>query len=176
MPHGILVPVDEQQGLVVAVTGHRPHKLGGEWDLEGPVSAKLFAALRRALDELRPSSVISGMALGVDTAWALVGIERGIPVTAAVPFEGFDARWSPAARRRYAEILSHPLVTKVIVAPGAYNPHKLQVRNEWMVNRCDLLLAVWDGTLGGTANCVRYAQRVGRRMVVVDPTPWMAAA
>lgn len=168
--------MDAPLGPVVAVTGHRPHKLGGEWDLEGPVSVRLFEALRSALDELRPSGLISGMALGVDMAWALVGLERSLPVIAAVPFEGQEARWSPAARRRYAEILAHPLVTKVVVAPGGYNAHKLQVRNEWMVDRCDLLLAVWDGTPGGTANCVRYAERTGRRTIRIDPSPWMAAA
>jgi uncharacterized phage-like protein YoqJ len=36
----------------------------------------------------------------------------------------------------------------------------MQVRNEWMVDHCNDLLAVWDGSDGGTGNCVRYAQRI----------------
>jgi uncharacterized phage-like protein YoqJ len=40
----------------------------------------------------------------------------------------------------------------------------LQKRNEWMVDHCDLLIAVWDGSEGGTANCVRYARHHERQI------------
>ncbi len=37
---------------------------------------------------------------------------------------------------------------------------KLNIRNEWMVEHTGLIFAVWDGSQkGGTANCVRYAQK-----------------
>jgi uncharacterized phage-like protein YoqJ len=45
----------------------------------------------------------------------------------------------------------------------------MQDRNIWMVDHCDALIAVWDGTSGGTANCVRYAQKVGKPIVFIDP-------
>lgn len=44
---------------------------------------------------------------------------------------------------------------------------KLQKRNEWLVDRVDTLLAVWTGRPGGTANCVRYAERVGKPVIRV---------
>ena len=40
----------------------------------------------------------------------------------------------------------------------------MQLRNEAMVNDCDLLLALWNGTSGGTANCIRYANSVKREI------------
>ncbi|WP_188052008.1 hypothetical protein [Azospirillum sp. Sh1] len=38
----------------------------------------------------------------------------------------------------------------------------MNTRNEWMVDHSDRLLALWDGSQGGTANCVRYARGLGR--------------
>lgn len=57
----------------------------------------------------------------------------------------------------------------VIVSSGGYGVEKMQVRNEWMVDHCDLLVALWDGSSGGTGNCVRYARRVGRPTVNLWP-------
>ncbi len=45
----------------------------------------------------------------------------------------------------------------------------MQVRNEYMVDRADLVLALWNGTPGGTGNCVRYARTRGVPVFVIDP-------
>jgi uncharacterized phage-like protein YoqJ len=49
-----------------------------------------------------------------------------------------------------------------MISRGGYEPWKMQVRNEWMIDRCDVLLALWDGSRGGTANCCWCAKRVER--------------
>ncbi len=38
-----------------------------------------------------------------------------------------------------------------------------------MVNNCDMLIAVWDGSDGGTANCVKYAQSKGVDIRIINP-------
>lgn len=35
----------------------------------------------------------------------------------------------------------------------------------WMVEYSDAVLALWDGTTGGTGNCVEYARRVNKRLI-----------
>ena len=45
----------------------------------------------------------------------------------------------------------------------------MQERNEWMVNNCDVLIAVWDGTSGGTANCVKYAESLQLDIRRINP-------
>jgi uncharacterized phage-like protein YoqJ len=45
------------------------------------------------------------------------------------------------------------------VSPGGFTSYAMQIRNEWMVDHCDLLVALWDGSPGGTGNCIRYAKR-----------------
>ena len=37
----------------------------------------------------------------------------------------------------------------------------MMMRNRHMVERCDLLLSVWDGSPGGTGSTVHYAMQRG---------------
>ena len=101
------------------------------------------------------------MALGWDTAWAISALRLGVPLVAAVPFAGQESRWPPEARARYRALLA-AAAEVVVVSPGGYSAEKMQIRNRWMVDRCDALVALWDGGAGGTAGCVAYARSVGR--------------
>lgn len=150
--------------LTYAFTGHRPNKLGGYSD---EVAGKLSALASRWLEEQmdgRKLTVISGMALGWDQAVARAASVLGIPWIAAVPFIGQEGGWPGSSRRQY-----HHLIGKAsriqVVCPGGYSPAKMHKRNAWMVDNSDLLVALWDGSQGGTANCVNYAL-ANRRQVV----------
>ncbi len=158
--------------MILALTGHRPHKLGNEYSMDGPVSQAVRKALREVLLKRKPEKAISGMALGADMMWAEEALELEIPVLAAVPFEGQERTWPPASQVIYREILDHPLVTKVICAPGgATNAvYKLNNRNRYMVDRCGELVAVWDGSSGGTLNTLAYASEVDRPIIYISPT------
>lgn len=144
--------------MKVAATGHRPEKLGGY----GPeAAARLQAVARFQLSMLAPRRVISGVALGWDTAVALAAIDLGIPLVCAVPFLGQELRWPLESQRVYRWILERADAVEVICS-GGYSPQKMQLRNIAMVGDCDLLLACWDGSPGGTGNCIRYAESEGR--------------
>jgi hypothetical protein len=140
--------------MVLAITGHRPDKLGG---YDGGTYTSLVSFAKRILGELKPIKVITGMALGWDQAVAQACVELEIPFVAAIPFRGQDSRWPGESQDRYHALLNKA-VEIVTVSQGGYSAQKMQVRNEWMVDHCDVLLALWDGSSGGTANCVRYAE------------------
>lgn len=150
--------------MIVAGTGHRPNKvLIGQRNAYHPdVHLRLVDLARATLRRKQPTRVISGLAQGWDTALALAAVELGIPFHAYVPFQGQESKWPDAARRRYHDLLR--LAERVlIVCPGGYSMEKLQRRNECMVDDSDLLAALWNGTPGGTRNCLDYADRVGRQ-------------
>lgn len=155
--------------MIVAVTGHRPQKLGCGYGAS-TVQDRVREELRGFLRNSSPDSFegISGMALGVDQWFAEICIELGIPFTAAIPFDGQENKWPLEAQTHYHEILARAAV-RHIVCPGGYAPWKMQRRNEYMVDNCDVLLAVWDGSPGGTANCVKYAEQVGKYVWRLDP-------
>lgn len=150
--------------FIVAFTGHRPDKLGGYGSVN-PFRDRLKEKLARRLTELRVEHsdlcCISGMALGFDQWAAKVCLDLKIPFTAAIPFAGQESRWPAESQAVYRALLARA-VDVVVVNKGSYAPQKMQVRNEFMVDRCNLLLGAWDGTAGGTANCVRYATSIGR--------------
>jgi uncharacterized phage-like protein YoqJ len=144
--------------MILAATGHRPNKLGG---YGVAVELQLFKLAKLHLAGAKPRGVISGMALGWDTSWAEAALGLGLPLCAAVPFEGQEKRWPSHSQEKYAYLCM--MATKVVyVCEPGYAAWKMQKRNEWMVDHCDELVALWDGSDGGTANCVRYAERVGK--------------
>lgn len=153
--------------MFVAATGHRPDKLGG-YDFFNPTRCWIREKIREELLRVQPTACISGMALGVDQDFAWTAMWMGIPVLAAVPFEGQESRW-PASSQEFYRVLLARCYHIEVVCQGGYGAWKMQKRNEWMVDHCNVLLAVWDGSSGGTGNCVGYANRVGRQMISIDP-------
>lgn len=139
--------------LVIAGTGHRPQKLGGFSPL---VTERLTDLAVAALKLYKPDRVISGGALGWDTAVALASLKLNIPLVLAVPFKGQESRWSDSQKQTYYDI-GERASRVVVVSEGFYQPYKMQVRNCWMVDNSNMMLALWDGSRGGTGNCVRYA-------------------
>lgn len=146
--------------LIVAGTGHRPNKLivAGRPAYDGAALGELIAFAMKVLDYKRPSLVISGMALGWDIALAAAAYQLEIPYDAYVPFTGQESKWPLDSQKRYDFYLENARRV-VICSPGGYSPSKMQIRNERMVDACDELLALWNGTAGGTANCVEYARK-----------------
>ena len=158
--------------FAIAFTGHRPESLGGYGE-HNPIRDALKVQLTEVLSLHKAAHpdllCISGMAQGFDQWAAEICIELNIPFTAAVPFAGQEARWSVSSQADYLKLLEKALNVH-IVSEGDYAAWKLQRRNEWMVDHCDLLIAAWDGKLsGGTWNTIAYAQRRNRRIANLLP-------
>jgi uncharacterized phage-like protein YoqJ len=153
--------------MIVAFTGHRPNKLGG-FLLPNPTYIHVCQQLEKTIKELQPTEAISGMALGIDQWAANICRKLGIPFTAAIPFVGQEKAWPEASQKTFRALLNKA-TKQVIVSEGGYAAAKMQIRNEYMCDHCDVLVAVWDGTSGGTGNCVKYAQSIGKQIIFIDP-------
>lgn len=154
--------------MILTCTGHRAPL--GSYDRE-----PLIPIARDALIRLKPDVVLSGMALGWDQAVATAALDLGITVHAYVPFHGQADKWPKRACEDYSMLLQK-CAKIIVVSPGGYAPEKMQIRNEAMVDACDRVLALWDGSAGGTGNCVRYAEKrkkpienVWESLVIEDP-------
>lgn len=154
--------------MIIAGTGHRPGKLFAGMGRD-PYRVEHLDVLANTIDswlmerdeEIR--GIISGMALGFDTALAMAAVMNDIPFVAAVPFPGQEMRWPRESRTRYESLLAQ--AAKVVyVSDGGFAAWKMQRRNEWMVDKASDILTVYDGSSGGTANCIRYAEKVGKKI------------
>ena len=154
--------------MMLGITGHRPEHINFEWNYNGPVSKWIKDELAKKFAIYKPESVMSGMALGVDTIAALLAIELCIPIIAVIPFLGQESKWNEKQKALYHKILAHKLcIVKIVCEPG-YAAWKIQRRNEWLCNECDNLIAVWDGSEGGTKNTILYAESIQKEIEYIN--------
>jgi uncharacterized phage-like protein YoqJ len=147
--------------ISIAATGHRPQKLGGFGD---QVYERLYQLAFNTLGLLQPDRVISGMALGWDQAVAEATLMLNVPLYAYIPFVGQESQWPPKSQKLYRGILAK--ATEIVeCSPPGYSADKMQIRNIRMVDDCNLLIGLWDGSSGGTGNCVKYAQSINREFI-----------
>lgn len=158
---------------ICAVTGHRPGRLGDgaaargrgqyTWYKRSLLMKKLYEFAKVELLTIAPEQVMTGMALGWDMVIAAACYELKIPYIACIPCDNQESKWQPSDREHYYDLLQKAYEV-VNVSPGPYAVTKMFRRNEYMVDRCDVLLALWDGDYqGGTGGCVRYAEHLALR-------------
>lgn len=155
---------------ILGVTGHRPDKLGDEeaYDARSPIQDWCRREFRKVLKRIKPRVVISGMALGWDQWCALEALDFGADLHAYIPFEGQELRWWSESRVLYHELVGRAAKVKYISSPG-YAAWKMQKRNEAVMDDCGIACSLFDGSSGGTFNCVEYADSIKRKRINIDP-------
>lgn len=180
-------------------TGHQPDRLGGRDESPPRIVAiksELARVIRSCYVE-GFRRFISGMAEGVDT-WAaesVIALREEVPdvrLIAAVPFITQGERWQLLSRETWERVLraSDQVWTTGMDSGRRWQADELieearkrirerdfsrntnplfRLRNEWMVDRAAVVVEVWDGSSSGTENCVRYAEKMGRKVVRIVP-------
>lgn len=164
--------------MIVTASGHRPENFHSDRNFAYS-SQCLYRIVDLAIASLRvlePTLVFDGLAEGWDTAIALACVQLSIPFVAAIPFEGQELKWSKWSQELYCELRSKA-IEEVIVCPGDAAKWKYQKRNVYMVDeglkRAQQLqqpfnvLTCWDGSKGGTHNCLAYAEGKGIKPINV---------
>ena len=145
--------------MILGFTGHRPASLPGSYS--DRTNRALLNTADFILAQYKPTKVISGMALGWDTAVAQTAINRGIGLIAAIPFKSQSLKWPLHSQDRYQKLLNRAERIEII-SSGDYSLQAMQQRNQWIVDRCDLLMALWHQDKSGTKNCIDYALAINR--------------
>jgi uncharacterized phage-like protein YoqJ len=154
--------------MKIGITGHRPHKLFG-YNIFDSKYDNIKQNIREQLLSLKPNMAYTGMALGIDQIFALEAIQLNIPLIAAIPCDDQEKLWNQESKVLYNQILEK-CKESVIVSPGPYQHWKMQKRNEYIVDNCDVLLVVYDlNESGGTAKCIEYARKVNKQIIIIEP-------
>lgn len=139
-------------------TGHRPEKLSRT---ERAIKSDLKKEIKLAIKD-GYTVYLTGMARGTDL-WAAEIVlalrkrNKDLKLICAIPYEGFELRWSEQWQTLYRQVLAEADLVKVI--GKGYHPGIFQIRNEWMVDRSSRVIAVYNGQPGGTRNTICYADR-----------------
>lgn len=155
-------------------TGHRPNKLPAQ---NGEIRA-LYRLLRARLKEEVIAAYQSGythflcgMALGADT-WAAEEVlhlkAAGEPVflVAAIPCADQDMAWNSEDRYHYRRLMEQ--VDGIYCACDTYTDFSTHTRNRWMVEHASRIIAVYNGTDGGTASTLKMARHRELELRVVS--------
>jgi len=155
-------------------TGHRPMKLPWGEDEEDPrcvalkkrLDEELFAAYQKGMRHF-----ICGMALGSDFYFceAVFRLRERCPeirLEAALPCEEQAAHWKERDRQRYFSLIEQCDYETMV--QRSYDKHCMLRRDRYMVDRSSMVIAVYDGQLGGTMYTLAYAMKKGLDTVLLD--------
>ena len=117
---------------------------------------------------------LSGMAPGVDM-WAAQMIldlrenHPGLKLHCILPCAAQSAKWSAALQMQYRAILEQ--ADSIIFVNRADRKNCMLERDRFLVSYASVVLAVYNGEKrGGTAATVRYARKLGRELIIIDPS------
>jgi len=153
--------------MIIAVTGPRPYKIGCQV-IPSPVYNNIYKGIHNILSEKKPDKFLSGFAMGVDLWAAQIAFKLNIPVKAVIPFPDQDKMYEEKYKKIYAKFLAK---SESHIISESYYPAVYQDRNEYMVDECDLLIAVFHDSLikSGTRNCIAYAKAQKKEIIIVNP-------
>ena len=162
-------------GRTCCFTGHRPDKLPWGLDENDPRCTALKRSLLREVAGLYRRGFrhfISGMAMGCDLyfAEAVLNLRKSCPdltLEGAVPCPTQADRWPEGQRRRWRELLGRCDLETVV--QQHYDRYCMHRRDRYMVDRSAAVLAVFDGTAGGTRYTLNYAMDQKLEILLLDP-------
>lgn len=180
---------EQRERETCGFTGHRPDKLGGCYSLKHSESIrimeKLTPILQQLIHEEGVKRFVTGGAIGFDQIafWTIQKLKQSnteIKNIVAVPFRNQSCKWSDRETllwyNKMLQVADEVVYVDEIadygmdnIPIGEYHVAKMQKRNEYMVNQSRIMIACWDGTKGGTANCVKYINKKGKTLYRMIP-------
>lgn len=165
------------EGKWCTFTGHRATKLGIRNE-SNPLCEEIKLGLKREIAiacELGYRNFITGMALGTDT-WAAQEVLRfryiygmrneTLKLFAAVPFEGQELQWTMSQQTRYQQILAN--CDGVFYINPSGNSGAYMARNLYMTDHATRLIAVSNGSAGGTLRTINAAIERGMEIRIIN--------
>ena len=156
-------------------TGHRPSKLPWRYDESDIRCEKLKQKISDTVEAVYFSGIrhfICGMAQGCDIYFCEAVImlrdeHPDITIEAALPCEEQSKFWEERERNRYFRLVS--LCDHETLVSRQYTNDCMKKRNKYMVDNSSVLIAVFDGTLGGTMQTIGYAAKCGLEVIELKP-------
>ena len=124
-----------------------------------------------AITEYGITHFISGMAIGADLDFAETVLKlrekQPVKLECAIPCPDQTLKWSYTDKLRYESILNRADNVKIIST--RYTPECMLKRNRYMVDKSELVIAVFNGIKqGGTWYTISYAESQNKAIEIID--------
>jgi hypothetical protein len=120
----------------------------------------------------QPLTGISCLAVGADSLFAGLILQRGGRLEVILPFREYEQELPVQQKDKYQALLKMASAITVLEKRQSKQESYFEASKK-VVDAADLLLAVWDGKpakgLGGTADIVKYARQELKPVIHVDP-------
>ena len=161
----------------VAFTGHRPESLPFGRNMDSGRYGEFETTLRKEIVHCMDegyNTFYCGGARGADIVCGEIVIAEKrtnhpkVHLVCAIPSRGQADLWSWRWKQRYLNLLREADTIKQLCEE--YQRGCYHIRNRYMVDNCDLLIAIYNGEgKGGTAYTVNYAREQGKEILIIDP-------
>lgn len=147
-------------------TGHRPKGFPFEYGNDEKRHKEYLNALEEKIKlvifDYGITNFISGMALGVDLDFAEIILklrdDYNLKLECAVPCPDQTLKWNGKDKLRYENIIDN--ADEVNIISQRYTPECMLNRNRYMVDKSDVVIAVFNGIeKGGTFYTINYAEK-----------------
>ena len=157
--------------MKIALTGHREKRLKGQEN-------KIFLWMQDALNFLftgqEEKEVLCGMAKGADVMFGQAALSLAsfyslfdsnkIKLHLCLPCKHYG---EVNADRAYWDLMDN--ASRVSYMQEEWSRGCDDIRDRFMVDNCDILLAVWDGIeAGGVWSTIQYAKSQGKPIIYID--------
>ena len=157
-------------------TGHRPQSLPWKFNEQDERCLRMKEKLRNEIIKAIKNgytTFISGMALGFDMICAEMVLELKktypfIKLIGAIPCKTQDKLWNEKDKQRYRSLLTQ-LDSIRCIYDDYIGPECMLERNRFMINNSSLVIALFNGTNGGTKKTLDYVKECGVKTVVLEP-------
>lgn len=157
-------------------TGHRSQKLPWRFNENDKRCLAMKTILKNHIEEAIKNgydTFLSGMALGFDMICTEIVLSfkqkyKDVKMIGVLPCKNQDAKWPESQKARYKKLLNQ---LDYIKCDNDYyvGPQCMIDRNHFMIDNSSLLIALFNGLLGGTKSTIDHAKSKGKRIIIIKP-------
>jgi len=158
----------------VCFSGHRPEKLPGKGLCDRAETVFIKNLLRSKIEKSISEGYtrfLSGVARGIDlwaaqTVLELREIHPDITLVCVKPVENQGHNFPEEDRIVYESVINR--ADKVVCTSAGYTRSCYAVRNRYMVDNAEKLIAFVNNYRSGTGQTINYARKLGRKTDITD--------
>lgn len=150
--------------MILSFISHSSSKFDNEYNLSGKYSDLIVNSIERVVDKISPTVMVCGFPSEMDLLFAEIAIKRNIELNICV-YSTFNNNF---LFKRWENVLNYSNLTKYIISDDIFDNYNLELKNKYICDSSDILLAIYDSSEGNTRNCLNYASIIKLRKIVIN--------